>query len=121
MRLTGLLLIIAGALPSRAEESPPPLPPLVESPRQIVLEDKGNRVRWGLSAEGGSTIAWGGLMLRGEVRLGYQFSRLFNLYGIVGGGGSLANVWGVQLDLGAVAEFTPVDWFFFGGGLVASY
>src|SRR5438045_1325188 len=102
MRAACLLLLLVCALPSRADDSSPPL---VQS---VILEDKGSRVRWGLSAAGGSTIGWGGFALKGEARVGYQFSRLFCLYGVIAGGGSLSPVSGGQFDLGAVAEFTPV-------------
>ena len=98
--------LLAG-LPARAEEA--------------FLEDTGRRARWGFSAGAGSTVGWGGWAMKGELRLGYQVSRRFSLFGLLAGAGGAANVFGGQVDFGAVAEFTLVDWLYFGGGLVASY
>jgi hypothetical protein len=85
------------------------------------LEDTGHRFRWGISAGMGSSVGRGGVAFEGELRLGYQHSRRFNLFGTAGVRGSVSDVSGGQVDLGAVAEFTLVDWFYFGAGLVASY
>lgn len=98
--------LLAG-LPARAEEA--------------FLEDTGRRARWGFSAGLGSALGLGGAAMRTELRLGYQVSRRFSLFGVLAGGSSLGPVFGGHFDFGAAAEFTPVDWFYLGGGLVSSY
>lgn len=102
-----LALITMAALTSRAEG--------------VILEDKGHRVRGGFSVEVGSAVVYGGLAAHAELRLGYQLSRRFSLFTVVGAGLSVIWVYGGQFDLGAVAEWTLDDHFSAGAGLAASY
>lgn len=106
--LTSLILatVLCG-LPAGAEE--------------LVLQDKGQRLRAGASAEVGSVLGWGGVALRGEGRVGYQLSPKVSLFGVMAWGGKVTGVWGSQFDFGVIAELIPIEWFYCGAGLVASY
>ena len=105
MARLGIVFIVLIALSARAEP---------------FLEDTGHRTRWGLSAAVGSSVGRGGVALGAELRLGYQLTRQFSVFGTLAAGGSFSNVYGGQAVFGAVAEFTLVDWFYFGAGLAAS-
>ncbi|MDP1824287.1 MAG: hypothetical protein Q8L48_13620 [Archangium sp.] len=83
------------------------------------LEDTGGRVRWGLSASVGAILPIGQLLLQAEARLGYQPSRQFSAY--LSGGGSLGVGGSFLIHAGAIAEFSPVDFFYLGGGPVAAW
>jgi hypothetical protein len=102
-----LLIWLVVSLSARAEE--------------LILEDKGHRLRGGASFEVGTALGWGGMSLRGETRVGYQLSPKLGVFGLFAGGGTVAGVWGGQFDFGVILEVMPVQWFYFGGGLVGSF
>lgn len=104
---TSLALLTLLALTARAEE--------------IILSDTGHRARVGFSAEGGSSVGHGGIALHAELRLGFQLSREFSIFGVAGGGLGLASAFGGQLDLGWVVEVILGDHFYLGAGLLGSY
>ena len=103
--LTAILLVVA--FTARAEE--------------IILEDRGHRLRGGASVELGTALGWGGASLRAEGRVGYQISPTIGVFGLMAGGGTFAGQYGGQFDFGVILEVMPIQWFYFGGGLVGSF
>jgi hypothetical protein len=103
--LTAILLVVA----------------FTASAEEILLEDKGHRLRGGGSFEVGTALGWGGMSLRAESRVGYQISPTLGIFGLMAGGGSTAGTYGGQFDFGVVLEVMPIQWFYFGGGLVGSW
>lgn len=85
----------------------------------LVLEDLGGRVRWGLSASVGLIVPLTGLMIQAEARFGYQASRQFSAFIVGGAGTGFGGTFFIHT--GALVEFTPVDFFYLGGGPVAAW
>lgn len=72
MRALALVLVLLAGLPARGDE--------------IILEDKGQRVRGGASAEVGSHLGWGGVTMRLEGRAGAQLTPTLSVFGVFGAG-----------------------------------
>jgi hypothetical protein len=85
----------------------------------LVLEDLGRRVRWGLSASVGLIVPLTGFMIQAEARFGYQASRQFGAFIVGGAGTGFGGTYFIHT--GAIVEFTPVDFFYLGGGPVAAW
>ncbi len=101
MRLVALVLVLAAPVFAQEAPSPPPLEeapaptdaPFVPSYQQpgfvyatpAPAVDRGGRVRWGTSFNLGWHLPYHAFGLGLEVHLGWQFSRVFSLYGTLGG------------------------------------
>lgn len=84
-----------------------------------VLQDLGDRVRWGLSASLGLVVPLAGLMIQAEARFGYQVSRQFSAFIVGGAGTGFGGTYFIHT--GAIVEFCPVDFFYLGGGPIAAW
>lgn len=136
MTKTTLLLTALVSASALAQETPPPPPPPAPQPAVVkpmdapmVEEDPGGRFRWGVSVNLGWNIPTPAFVGGAEVHLGWQVSRMFALYGIIGthfGLGFNASVTGSSAKGGitafgayyggAIAELMLADIFYVGGG-----
>lgn len=137
MNKTALLLTALVSASALAQEaSPPPPPPPTPAPAAAVAtdapvmeEDPGGRVRWGLSVNLGWNFPSPAFVGGVEGHIGWQFSRLFAAYAILGthfGLGFNASVAGSAATGGitafgayyggAIAELMLADMFYVGGG-----
>lgn len=99
-----------------AQETPPPPPPAepTHAATDAPMEDEGGRMRFGGSLGIGWHIPSPALVFGGEARVGWQFSRMFSLFGAFGGSAGLG--FGVSLPdslKGASVSITAISYYYF--------